>query len=88
MNLKPKKPNPKGSVYFTGDILVVKAGAIVLAFENSVSWHDAIPTKTSLCQENAVLLVVSWLCVTAAVPLVFGSTLTLPTFSLLFFRLC
>jgi len=35
------------------------AGAIVPSVEGSVSWHDAIiPGKRSLCQENAVLLVV------------------------------
>ena len=38
--------------------------------EDSVSWHDAIPRKRSLCQENAVLLVV--LFVTVAMPMVFG----------------
>jgi len=26
--------------------------------EDSFSWHDAIPKKGSLCQENAILLVV------------------------------
>jgi len=34
--------------------------------EDSVSWHEAIPTKRSLCQENAVLLVVQRLCDTAS----------------------
>jgi len=53
--------------------------------EDSVSWHDAILRKRSLCQENAVLLVVQLLCVTAAMPMVFSSTLTLPTFLLFFF---
>jgi len=33
------------------------AGAIVPSVKYSVSWHDAIPRKRSLCQENAVLLV-------------------------------
>ena len=42
--------------------------------KDSVSWHDAIPRKRPLCQKNAVLLVVQWLCVTAAMPMVFGST--------------
>ena len=50
----------------------------MLPDEDSVSWHDAI-RKRSLCQENAVLLEVQRLCVTAAMPMVFGSTLTLPT---------
>jgi len=41
------------------------AGVTVLPVEDSVSWHEAIPSKRSLCQENAVLLVVQWLCDTA-----------------------
>jgi len=34
------------------------------AVEDSVSWHDAIQRKRSLCQENAVLLVVQQLGIT------------------------
>ena len=45
--------------------------------KDSVSWHDVIPTKRSLCQKNTVL---QHLGVTAAMPMVFGSTLTLLTF--------
>jgi len=55
-------------------------GTIMPPVKDLVSWHDAIPRKRSLCQENAVLLMVQRLCVTAAMPMVFGSTLTLPTF--------
>jgi len=43
--------------------------------EHSVSWHDAIQTKRSLCQEHTVLLVVEWLGLTAAMPMVSGLTL-------------
>ena len=57
----------------------------MLPVEDSVSWHGIIPRKRSLCQEYAVLLVVQRLCVTAAMPMVFGSNLTLPTFPLFFF---
>ena len=57
----------------------------MLAVEDLVSWHDAIPRKRSLCQENAVLLMVQWLRVMASMPMVFSSTLTLSTFVLLFF---
>jgi len=56
-----------------------------------LAWRNWIPTKRSLCLENAVLLLVQWLCVMAAMPMVFSLTLTLPTFlffSLLLFRLC
>ena len=59
--------------------------------KDSVSWHDAIPTKRSLCQENTVLLMVQRLCDTAAMPMVFGSTLTLRDLSFFFFaffKLC
>jgi len=54
------------------------------AIVDPVSWHDAVQTKRSLCQENAVLLVVQRLGVTAAMLMVFSSTLTLPTFILFF----
>ena len=54
------------------------------AVEDSVSWHDVIPRKRSLCQKNAILLMVHWLGVIAAMPTVFGSTLTLPTFIFFF----
>jgi len=50
-----------GSVYFTTKILAVTDRlelAIVPPVEHSVSWHDAIQRKRSLCQEHAVLLVV------------------------------
>jgi len=64
----------------------------VPAVHDSVSWHDAIQRKRSLSQENAVLLVVQWLGVTAVMQMVASSTLALPTFvlffSLLFSRLC
>ena len=55
--------------------------------QDSISWHNAMQTKRSLCQQNVVLLVVQRLGVTAVMPMVFGSTLTLPTF-VLFFFLC
>ena len=62
----------------------------MLPAEHSVSWHDAIQTKRSLCREHTVLLVVQWLGDVAAMPMVAGSTLALPTFFsffLLFSRL-
>ena len=47
------------SVYFTADAGGNRsAGAIVPPVEHSVLWHDAIQRQRSLCQENAVLLVV------------------------------
>jgi len=74
-----------GSVYFTAKMLGNRlAGAIVPPDEHLVSWHDAIQRKRSLCQEHAVLLVVQWLGVTAAMPMAGGSTLALPTFFSLF----
>jgi len=52
----------KGSVYFTGDILLVATDRLELlsvpAVDCPVSWPDTIQRKRSLCQENAVLLVV------------------------------
>jgi len=72
------------SVSWTGNR---SAGAIAPAVEDSVSWNNTIQRKRSLCQENAVLLVVQWLGVTVAMPTVCSSTLALPTsvlFSLLF----
>ena len=50
----------------------------------SVSWYGAMQRKRSLCQENAVLLMVQWLGVTAAMRIVCGSTLTLLTFVFFF----
>jgi len=38
--------------------LQLVSSAIVPPVKHSVSWHDAIQTKRSLCQEHAVLLVV------------------------------
>ena len=61
------------------------AGAIVPTVEDSVSWHDVIQRKRLLCQENAVLLVVQRLGVTAAIPMIFSSTLALTTYD---FFLC
>ena len=57
----------------------------MLPVEDLVSWHDAIPRKRSFCQENAVLVVVYWLCVTAAMPVVFGLTLQFATSVFFFF---
>jgi len=41
-----------GSVYFTDNILAATDRLELLC------WHDVIPRKRSLCQENAILLVV------------------------------
>ena len=56
--------------------------------EDSVLWHDAIPRKKSLCQANALLLVVKRFGVSVVLPMVFRSTLTLSTFILFCFFLC
>ena len=70
------------SVSWTGNR---SAGAIAPAVEDSVSRNDAIQRKRSLCQENAVLLMVQWLGVTVAMPTVCSSTLALPTSVVFFF---
>jgi len=51
----------KGSVYLTSDILAAIDQLELLncaASRNSVLWHDAIPRKRSLCQENVALFMV------------------------------
>ena len=48
------------------------------------AWPDAIQIKGSVCHLNRVDLIAQGLCITADMPMVFGSTLTLPTFIFFF----
>jgi len=83
LKLKPKVVSILLAIFWWQQI-----GWCYCAASRTVSWHDAITRKRSLCQENVVLLMVWRLCVTVAMVMVLGLTLTLPTFfSLLFFRL-
>ena len=51
---------------------------------DSISWHDAIPRKRSLCQGNVARGVTVKCYGCYAHIIVFGSTLTLPTFFFFF----
>ena len=66
-------------------VVSILTAAIVPPAEHSVSWHDAIRIKRSVCHAISMLLVAQRLCFTSGIPLLFSSTLTMVTSVFFFF---
>jgi len=66
----------------------VRAKPKTFGSDYGYTWPDVIQIKESVCHSDGMHLVAWGLCIKAAMPLVFGLTLTLPTsiFFLYFFQ--
>jgi len=66
-------------------IITKQCYSIIIGSDYRYACPDAIQIKGSVCHSNCVHRIMSRLCVMATMPMVFGSNLTLPTFTLFFF---